>query len=117
MSCDANSASGTGYTLLTNPPSNGAASNRTAESALLPKSDSCGIKRFVSRKKLGVKRELKTTKKSEKSGRNNKFVPSARKMKIKIPVFSAAASMAGVSFRVSSTRDFPAKEMDDEGAL
>lgn len=73
---EANSASVTRSTLLTNQPSAVVASNRKAESKSSPKSDSGDIK-------LGVKRESKAIKNSEKTGRRNEVVFSTGKLKLR----------------------------------
>lgn len=103
--------------LLTNQPCAVDASNWTAESTTLSKSYSGGMKCSGSRKKLDVKRESKTIKKSEKNCHRSDVVSSPEKNKIKILVSSATASTASASTGASSTREVPIVEVNNAGAL
>lgn len=113
---NAESASCTRSTLLTNQQAAVAKSGRTAESISPTKSDSGGVNRLASHKNLGVSVVLRLYK-PEKTGCRSKFVPSPCKIKVKIPVPSAVALTPGASTRASSTHDIPAVKVDDDGAL
>lgn len=90
-------------------------SNRTAESTSPPKRDSGGVKRSGSRKKVVVNHGSKVIKKPEKTGCRSKASTPPRKINIKIPDFSTAASTGGTPTSASSAHDTPVIEMHDYG--